>query len=103
VVFRTDPTGTYAGFHAIAIGRGSDQVIEYLEKNYKEDASLDEAITLAIECIFLVSEDKSGTANIKVSVVDTDTKKMRRLSDDEVAKFASGARTRSDKPPAKSS
>jgi proteasome alpha subunit len=103
VVFRTDPTGTYAGFYAIAIGRGSDQVNEYLEKNYKEEAALDEAITLAIECIYLVSEDKSGTANIKVSVVDTETKKMRRLAESEIVKFASGARTRSEKQPPKPS
>jgi len=103
VVFRTDPTGTYAGFHAIAIGRGGDQVNEYLEKNYREEVTLDEAITLAIECIFLVSEDKSGTANIKVSLVDTDTKKMRRLSESEIVKFASGAKTRSDKPTTKPS
>jgi len=103
VVFLTDPTGAYAGFHAIAIGQGNDQVNEYLEKNYRDEASLDEAVTLAIECIYLVSEDKSGTAHIKVSVVDTDTKKMRRLSESEIAKFASGARTRSDKPPAKPS
>ncbi len=34
VVFLTDPTGAYLGFDAIAIGAGSDQVNEYLEKNY---------------------------------------------------------------------
>ncbi|MDV3293268.1 MAG: archaeal proteasome endopeptidase complex subunit alpha [Nitrososphaerales archaeon] len=103
VVFLTDPTGTYAGFHAIAVGQGSDQVNDYLEKNYKMEASLEDAITLAIECIYLVSEDKVGTAHIKVSVVDADTKKMRRLSEEDVAKLASGARTRSDKQPPKPS
>lgn len=103
VVFLTDPTGAYAGFHAIAIGQGSDQVNDYLEKNYKLEASLEDAITLAIECIYLVSEDKVGTAHIKVSVVDADTKKMRRISEEDVAKYASGARTRSDKQPPKPS
>ena len=34
VVYLADPTGTYSGFHAIAIGQGSDQVNDYLEKNY---------------------------------------------------------------------
>jgi proteasome alpha subunit len=65
--------------------------------------SLDEAITLAIECIYVVSEDKSGTSHIKVAVVDAETKKMRRLTEQDIAKRASGARTRSDKPPAKPS
>ena len=103
VVYLTDPTGAYAGFHAIAIGQGSDQVNDYLEKNYKEDLSLDDAITLAIECIYLVSEDKAGTAHIKASVVEAATKKMRRLTETKIGKYASGAKTRSEKQPSKSS
>lgn len=103
VVFLADPTGTYSGFHAIAIGQGSDQVNDYLEKNYGKDLSLDEAVTLAIECIYLVSEDKSGTAHIKVAVVDAESKKWRRLTEQEIGKNASSAKTKSDKPPAKSS
>jgi proteasome alpha subunit len=103
VVYLAEPTGTYSGFHAIAIGQGSDQVNDYLEKNYAMDISLDAAITLAIECIYLVSEDKTGTAHIKVAVLDTETKKMRRLTEQEVAKHASAAKTKSEKTPAKSS
>lgn len=103
VVYLADPTGTYSGFHAIAIGQGSDQVNDYLEKNYGDDLSLNDAVTLAIECIYLVSEDKSGTAHIKVAVVEADTRKWRRVSEQEIAKSATGAKTRSDKPPAKSS
>jgi proteasome alpha subunit len=103
VVFVTDPTGAYSGYFAFAIGQGNDQVNDYLEKNYRNDMSLDEAVTLAIECIYLVSEDKTGTSHIKVAVVDGESKKMRRLTEAEIGKFASGARTKSDKPPAKSS
>jgi proteasome alpha subunit len=103
VVYLADPTGTYSGFHAIAIGQGSDQVNDYLEKNYNADLSLDAAATLAIECIYLVSEDKTGTAHIKVAVVDAESKKMRRLTEEEVGKNAATARTKSDKPSSKSS
>ncbi len=103
VVYLTDPTGAYLGFDAIAIGAGSDQVNEYLEKNFDSKMSLEDGVTLAIECIYLVSEDKQGTAHIKTAVVEADTKKMRRLTDDEIAKHAANAKTRSDKPPSKSS
>jgi proteasome alpha subunit len=102
VVFLTDPTGAYLGFDAIAIGAGSDQVNDYLEKNYSKDASLDQAVTLAIECIYLVSEDKLGVAHIKTAVIDSDNKKMRRLTEQEIAKNAATARTRSEKSPPKS-
>ena len=103
VVYLADPTGTYSGFHAIAIGQGSDQVNDYLEKNYSPDLSLEEATTLAIECIYLVSEDKIGTAHIKVAVVETGSKKWRRLADQEIGKSASSAKTKSEKSAAKSS
>jgi proteasome alpha subunit len=103
VVYLADPTGTYSGFRAIAIGQGSDQVNEYLEKNYAPDIGLEAAVTLAIECIYLVSEDKSGTAHIKVAVVDAESKMWRRLGEQDIGKSASVAKTRSDKPPPKSS
>jgi proteasome alpha subunit len=99
VVYLTDPTGAYLGFDAIAIGAGSDQVNEYLEKNYDRQISLADGITLAIECIYLVSEDKQGIYHIKTAVVETKTGKMRRLSEEEIAKYAANARTRVDKPP----
>jgi proteasome alpha subunit len=102
VVFLTDPTGAYLGFDAIAIGAGSDQVNEYLEKNYETGLSLEQGITLAIECIYLVSEDKMGVFHIKTAVVDAKTKRMRRLTEDEIQKYASSAKTRgSDKLPNK--
>jgi len=102
VVFLTDPTGAYSGFDGIAIGQSSDQVNDYLEKNYSKDLSLDAVVTLAIECIYLVSEDKSGTAHIKVAVIDAETKRMRRLTEEEIGKNAATAKTRSEKPPPKS-
>jgi proteasome alpha subunit len=96
-VFLTDPTGAYSGFDAIAIGGGSDQVNEYLEKNYKSELTIADAATLAIESIYLVSEDKVGIHHIKTAIIDIETKKMRRLTEDEIAKFAAEARTRLDK------
>jgi proteasome alpha subunit len=98
VVFLTDPTGAYLGFDAITIGAGSDQVNEYLEKNYSKEISLEEGIKLAIECVYLVSEDKQGTYHIKTAVIDSTKKRMQRLSEEEIAKYAASARTRSDKP-----
>jgi proteasome alpha subunit len=101
VVFLTEPTGVYLGFDAAATGAGSDQVNEYLEKNYKKEMSLEEAITLAVECIYLVSEDKQGVHHIKLAVIDSQTKRMKKLTEDEVGKYAATAKTRSEKPPSK--
>ena len=38
-LYLTDPSGTYISYDAIAIGSGSDQVTDFLEKTYKSDLS----------------------------------------------------------------
>jgi proteasome alpha subunit len=93
-LYLTDPSGTYIGYDAVAIGAGSDQVTEYLEKSYKMDISLEECGSLAIESIYLVSEDKNSTRNIKMAVIDTNTKTMRKVLDEELESYAKLAKQR---------
>ena len=45
-------------YSAVAIGGNSEEVSDYLEKHYKKDISVDEAISLAINAINLKSDDK---------------------------------------------
>ena len=90
-LFLTDPSGNYVGYNAVAIGAGSDQVTEFFEQKYSDDVSIDDACVLAIEAIYLVSEDKTGTKHIKMAIIDTDTKKMRRLTEKEIDKYAEKA------------
>jgi proteasome alpha subunit len=93
-VFLTDPSGTFVGYDAIAIGAGSDRVIEYLEQNYKQELGLEDGEVLAVECIYLVSEDKVGTSHIKMAIIDTTTKKFRFLTQEEIESVAARARNR---------
>ena len=58
-LFLTDPSGTYISYDAVAIGSGSDQVTDFLEKSYTSDLSMDDAATLAAAAIYLSSEDKT--------------------------------------------
>ncbi|AIF83899.1 proteasome endopeptidase complex, archaeal, alpha subunit [Candidatus Nitrososphaera evergladensis SR1] len=99
-LFLTDPSGTYIGYDAMAIGAGSDQVTDFLEKSYKQDISLAEAASLAVECIYLVSEDKSSTKHLKMAIIDTKTKTMRKIEDEELEKYAASAKERAGKHPA---
>ena len=90
-VWKTDPSGNYVAFNAIAIGSGSEKVIELLEKQYKDDISFDDAIILALESIFTSSEEPTDIQNIKMSIIDSETHTMRSLSDDEMANYAKKA------------
>lgn len=93
-IFLTDPSGTYMSYEAVSIGAGSDQVTEYLEQNYDSKMSLAEACVLAVEAVYLISEDKSGSQQVKMAVIDNETKKMRRLSEKEIENYASKAKNR---------
>lgn len=86
-VFSVDPSGSYWGFKATAVGSKSDEIKALLEKMYREDMTLDEAIGLAVEVITSTLEGKASPQTIKVAIIPTKTKVFRRLTDEEVAKY----------------
>ena len=91
-LYLTDPSGTYISYDAIAIGSGSDQVTDFLEKTYKKDLSLDEAATLATAGIYLSSEDKEGTNHIRMACIKKETGLYEIVSKDQITKYANSAK-----------
>lgn len=87
-IFLTDPSGTYISYDAVAIGAQADQVTEYLEKYYKKDMTFEDAAALAIESIYLVSEEKEGVKHIKMAQILNDTKVMTRTFEKDIEKYA---------------
>jgi len=86
-IFVTDPSGTYIPYTAVAIGGNSDEVTDFLEKNYKNGMSMDETMSLAIAAINLKSDEK-GVKHIRMSKIRTDTKLFEKVSNEELAKHA---------------
>ena len=91
-LYLTDPSGTYISYDAIAIGSGSDQVTDFLEKTYKEDLSIDDASTLAAAGIYLSSEDKEGTSQIRMAHIKKETGLYELVSSEQVANYANAAK-----------
>ncbi len=87
-LYLTDPSGTYISYDAVAIGSGSEQVTEFLEKTYQPERSLDDAAALATASIYIGSEEKEGTKHIKMSQIKTATKLFEMISDEQITKFA---------------
>lgn len=83
-LFATDPSGSYRGYQATTIGVGSDDAKSILKKKYKPAMKLDEIIALAIECVS--KGEKVSPQDIDVMVIDSKTKKLRKLATEEVAK-----------------
>jgi len=86
-IYVTDPSGTYVSYAAVAIGAGSEDVTNFLEKNYKTDISQGDAAALAIAAINLKSEQKEGTKHIKMAEVRHDAKLLQRISEADLEKF----------------
>ena len=84
-IFVTDPSGTYVPYSAVAIGGNSDEVTEFLEKNYKNGISVDDAITLAISAINLKSDEKD-VKHIRMTKIKSDTKLFEKVSNEEMLK-----------------
>jgi proteasome alpha subunit len=87
-IYLTDPSGTYISYDAVAIGSGADQVTEYLEKYYKKDMSTDDSVSLAIESIYLISEEKEGVKHIKMSQIQNDTKLLTKIPEKDIEGYA---------------
>ena len=89
-VFVTDPSGTYVPYSAVAIGGNSDEVTDFLEKNYKEEMSMDDAMSIAISAINIKSDEK-GVKHIRMARIKSDTKQFEKVSNDELTKYAQSA------------
>jgi proteasome alpha subunit len=85
-VFLSEPSGAYWGFKAISIGVGADTVKPILEKDYRENMTVDEAVILTLSCLSKVMEGKPDAQKIRVALIPAESKKFRLLTADEVEK-----------------
>jgi proteasome alpha subunit len=86
-VFSTDPSGSYRGYRATAVGRRSEEANRVLEEGYRLDISLEEAIALALRAVRTASEGNPSARELRVAVIPADTRTFRRLSAEEVEKY----------------
>jgi proteasome alpha subunit len=88
-LFTTDPSGSFWGWKAAAIGKEADVVRDFFAEKYKESITLDGALELAIEGLLKATdkadvkpEDKART--LEIGKIDAKTKTFTILSNEEV-------------------
>ena len=86
-IYVTDPSGTYVSYAAVAIGAGSDEVTDFMEKNYKPEMTLEDGAALASAAINLKSEKKDGAKHVKMSWIKHDKKILEKVSESDIEKF----------------
>ena len=96
-IYVTDPSGTYVQYAAIAIGAGSDDVNEFLEKHYNADMSLDEASSLAVVAINLKDDQKGEIKNVKMAKITSETKFFEKVSETDLQNYSQNVSKFSEK------
>jgi proteasome alpha subunit len=91
-LFLTDPSGTFISYDAIAIGSGSDEVTDFLEKTYKDDLSIDDASILAAAGIYMSSDEKESLSHIRMAHIKTDTGLYQLVNEEQIANYAKTAK-----------
>jgi proteasome alpha subunit len=89
-VFSTDPSGSYRGYKAVAVGIGRETVESILKEEYRDNLTLDEAVKLAVKCLTRALEARGEPKRIKITVIPSETKTLRVLSDEEIANIQRG-------------
>jgi proteasome alpha subunit len=86
-LFVTDPVGTYWGFLAAVIGKGTTRAGEFLEKNYSRSKSLSDAIKLALGALREATERDLSADNVEIAKIPRATRKFEKLSRSEIEAF----------------
>ena len=86
-LYEAEPSGAMTAYKADSIGSGKKEVDEILEKQYKDNIDLEEAISLAITALKKTQEQKLQPENVEISYISTQDKKCKCLEDKEVAKY----------------
>jgi proteasome alpha subunit len=82
----TDPSGSYRGHKAHAIGRNSEKAMKVLHDQYREGMNLDEATALAIESLKEAADEELTPEDLNISTISK-TQKFRTLSIEEIKKY----------------
>ncbi len=86
-LFETDPSGALLEYKATAIGSGRNMVMEMLEAKYREDMTMEDAISLGLSALNKVTEGKIETKSVDIGVAEIEKGKFRILSSSEVEHY----------------
>jgi len=85
-LFQVDPSGTYFAWKATAIGKNFKNARSFLERRYRDDIEIDDAIHTALLTMREGFEGEMNEHNIELAVIGAD-RKFRILSPAEVRDY----------------
>ena len=83
----TDPSGSYRGYRATAVGRKNEDANKLLEEHYSDGINLEDAVGLAIEAVKVALDGEINAKAVKIAVIPADTHIFRVLTEEEAARY----------------
>ena len=84
-LFETDPSGTPYEWQALSIGSDRSDLRDYLETEYEEGLSIDEAIGLALDTLARSNDGELTPDGVGVATITVDDEEYEDRSTDEIA------------------
>ncbi|AOL15760.1 proteasome endopeptidase complex, archaeal, alpha subunit [Sulfolobus sp. A20] len=88
-LYMTEPSGQFMPYYAVAIGQGYYTATEFLEKNYKEDMSMDETILLALRALMstLKPNERLTPSTVEIGYASTQTGVFLKMTNEEKSTY----------------
>ena len=84
-LYETDPSGAMMAYKAGGIGAGRNEVMEIFEKDFKDNMTQNQAISLGLKALSAANENNLKSEVIEIAVINPE-KEFHTLNSDEVAK-----------------
>ena len=85
-LFEIEPGASFLGYKADAIGSGKKIATEMLMKEYKENMSFEDAVSLGVKIIKKISEDKLNSESIDIGYISNGDE-YQLMSSDELKNY----------------
>jgi proteasome alpha subunit len=86
-LYETDPSGALLEYKATAIGAGRNIVLEYFEKEYDENMTLDDGILKAIIAMGKAIESEIVPEGVEIGIVNKEDRKFRQFTEEELLPY----------------
>jgi len=86
-LYVTDPTGIFFQYKATAIGDMDEEIKEILNKEYKDNISLNEGIKLGLRAMKKIQGKSFDISRLDVGIVTNKDKKFKKLDSAELNKI----------------
>jgi proteasome alpha subunit len=84
-LFVAEPSGQYISYKAHGLGQGGSHALEVLQREYRDDMSLEEALLLGVKAVASAMEGQPTPETIEIGVAETATGRFRKLAKEELS------------------